>query len=177
MRLFAAVVPPETITRELEPALAAPRGLPGADTLRWSAPADRHITLAYYGERTPEQRADLLAGLAATAAGTAPFTLGLAGADTFGGRVLWAGVEGDTDALTRLAAAVPRREDERHPVYRPHLTLARGGRGADLAPYAARLAGLRTGRWRVERLLLMGGVDGLPYTTEAAWRLGVPLSG
>ncbi|MFR9723778.1 RNA 2',3'-cyclic phosphodiesterase [Streptomyces sp. MS19] len=177
MRLFAAVVPSEEVVRELRARVAGLRGLPGADTLRWNDPADWHVTLAFYGERTPEERSRLLAGLARTAALTGPFTLGLAGAGAFGERVLWAGVTGDTGALVRLAGAVPRQEDERHPAYRPHLTLARGGRGGVLAPYTAALAGLRTGEWRVERLLLMGGTDGLPYTTEAEWRLGVPLDG
>ena len=44
MRLFAAVLPPEDVVRELAVEVAELRKLPGADRLRWTARPGWHFT-------------------------------------------------------------------------------------------------------------------------------------
>ncbi|MBZ9643047.1 2'-5' RNA ligase family protein, partial [Streptomyces sp. PSKA30] len=50
MRLFAAVVPPDEVVRELAVEVAELKKLPGADGLRWTGRPGWHFTLAFYGE-------------------------------------------------------------------------------------------------------------------------------
>jgi RNA 2',3'-cyclic 3'-phosphodiesterase len=48
VRLFAALIPPESVLDEIERAFAPYRGGPPA--LRWTARDTWHVTLAFYGE-------------------------------------------------------------------------------------------------------------------------------
>jgi RNA 2',3'-cyclic 3'-phosphodiesterase len=95
----------------------------------------------------------------------APMTLRLAGGGRFGSlrrpQVLWAGLAGDVDALTALAARLARgARSLRLPVedrpFRPHLTLGRWrpGRPAD-ATLADRLAHYRGPEWPVGEVALV----------------------
>ena len=110
-------------------------------------------------------------------------TLSCGGGGRFSGRVLWTRVEGDRDALRRLAAstaAAARRcglaVDDRP--YRPHLTLARSSQPVDLRPLVARLATFRTRPWLADQLHLMhsdlgaGPERTARYEPVASWRLG-----
>ncbi|MEU4795370.1 RNA 2',3'-cyclic phosphodiesterase [Streptomyces sp. NPDC023327] len=186
MRLFAAVLPPDAVVAELAAAASGPRRLPGADTLRWAPPANWHFTLAFLAEVPAETVPDLTARLARAAHRTPPFTLALRGGGHFGDRVLWAGVTGETAALRLLAGraeAAARRaglvREEARP-YRPHLTLARGGGGTDLGPYADALASFAGTPWTVDALTLVrselprSGVPGERPRYEAVghWPLG-----
>lgn len=145
MRLFAAITPPEPAVAHLYAALpAAP--------LRWSEPADAHITLAFYGE-VDDLSAELLGRtLTDLARGTPSFELRLDGAGTFGRSVLWAGVGGDLRLLALLAAGAATQPG--HP-FRPHLTLARARGAVDLAPWAEVLAAYSGPAWTVRELHLM----------------------
>lgn len=139
MRLFAAVRPPDDALDHLEGALASVRGgpaarpRPGQAGLRWTPPADRHVTLAFYGEVPDGYVDDLTAALDAVARGAAPFEASLAGAGLFDRRTLWIGCTGDGwTALMAGAGAVGadvagRPADRRN---RPHLTVARARPGA-----------------------------------------------
>lgn len=104
----------------------------GAGKLRWVRPEGIHITFKFLGqvesERVPEMTAALVSAIE-------PFRLRLAPARLggFGGariRVVWVGVEGDTDGLAAIAQQVERAltplgyPAERRP-FNPHLTLAR----------------------------------------------------
>jgi 2'-5' RNA ligase len=191
MRLFAAVLPPDDVLQDLEDAVAPLRSLPAGQGLRWTAPAGRHLTLAFYGEVDEERVPALCERLARAAARTEPFALSLAGAGQFGrGRALWAGVRGDVRDIGLLAArteAAARKAgldmEEEHRRYRPHLSLARSGRGAappDVRPLLEALDGYRGRSWRVEELTLVrsrlprSGIPGEQprYETVARWRLG-----
>ncbi|NED21392.1 RNA 2',3'-cyclic phosphodiesterase, partial [Streptomyces sp. SID9913] len=93
MRLFAAVLPPEDVTRELAAEVERLRALPGADALRWTGRPGWHLTLAFYGEVEDVLVPDLDARLARAASRTEPFELALGGGGRFGrGRALWTGV-------------------------------------------------------------------------------------
>ncbi|MFE6050883.1 RNA 2',3'-cyclic phosphodiesterase [Kitasatospora sp. NPDC056446] len=106
MRLFVAVLPPASALEGLAAAVAPLRALPGADRLRWTAVEGWHLTLAFLGEVPAERLPGLEAGLAAVAGAHPAHRLRIAGAGRFGDRVLWAGVEGRTRELRRLAEAV-----------------------------------------------------------------------
>lgn len=113
MRLFVSIPLPDEPRGHLERAIV---GRP-SDPHRW------HLTLAFLGDRDD----DVVDALAAVSA--APFELHLAGAGSFPG-VEWAGVAGDVDALTSLAADVASACRVQQGVYRPHVTIARRGRAA-----------------------------------------------
>ncbi|MFJ3637681.1 RNA 2',3'-cyclic phosphodiesterase [Streptomyces sp. NPDC090112] len=182
MRLFAAVLPPETAVAEL----AAAVGPVHDDRLTWTARAGWHFTLAFMGEVREELLPDLHARLERAAHRTAPFVLRVHGSGHFGDRALWAGAAGELPALRMLAEradAAARRAGvpmEQHHRYTPHLTLARSRHGATpLGPYADALAGFEGTPWQVDTLSLVrsnlpvGGVRGEQprYETVGAWPL------
>ncbi|MFI9329514.1 RNA 2',3'-cyclic phosphodiesterase [Kitasatospora sp. NPDC052868] len=191
MRLFVAVLPPVEALQGLADAVAPVRGLPGADRLRWTTVEGWHLTLAFLGEVPVERLPELEAGLAAVAEVHEVHRLRLAGAGRFGDRVLWAGVEGRTWALRRLAEAVGEATAELTGevdafTFHPHLTLARAGssRGhrravqrvaaAELEGLAAALAEYRGPEWDAAELHLMKSeLDGgfAHYETVRSWPL------
>ncbi|MFF1376544.1 RNA 2',3'-cyclic phosphodiesterase [Streptomyces sp. NPDC058308] len=186
MRLFAAVLPPDSATRELAAAASALKRLPGADELRWTARDGWHFTLAFMAEADDAVVPDLAARLARAAHRTPPFSLALRGGGHFGDRALWAGVTGDVAALrllARRADAAARKAGvtmEEHRNYRPHLTLARGRGETALGPYADELGAFRGTAWTVGELTLVrsnlprSGVPGERprYEVVGRWSLG-----
>lgn len=170
MRLFAAVVPPEDVIRELAVEAEELRRLPGTDGLRWTGrpgwprggAADWHFTLAFYGEVDDDLVPELTARLERAAARTEPFELALCGGGQFGhGRVLWTGADGDLRTLSLLAdrtEAAGRRAGVamgEHRRYKAHLTLARSRTGADVRPYVEALGRFRSRTWTVGELTLV----------------------
>ena len=119
MRLFIAIFPPPEAIAHLTSTMST-LDIKLSDPGRW------HLTLAFLGE-VPE------AGPATVALAEAELNpvgaLEVRGGGRFG-EVLWAGVEGDLAALTRLTRSIRRSlrakrvppDDKR---FRPHLTLAR----------------------------------------------------
>lgn len=158
MRLFVAITPPQDAIDELRSATAALRT--GSGTVRWSAPEQWHLTLAFLGEVDDRARQDVVERLGRAAARHDPCTLSLAGAGRFGQRVLWTRVHGDVDRLRRLAASVraaarrSRIAVEDRP-YRPHLTLARARGDADLRPAVTALGGFAGRAWTARELHLV----------------------
>ncbi|MEW2396875.1 RNA 2',3'-cyclic phosphodiesterase [Streptomyces sp. NPDC046862] len=187
MRLFAAVLPPSDVVDELGHAVGALKELPGADRLRWTGRPGWHFTLAFYGEVDENLVPELSERLERAARRTDPFPLAVRGGGQFGrGRALWAGAEGDLDALRLLAgraeaaarkAGVPMGEHRR---YKPHLTVARSWRTADVRSYVECLADFTSRTWTVSELALVrsnlprsGAAGEQPrYETAARWALG-----
>ncbi|MFG2791545.1 RNA 2',3'-cyclic phosphodiesterase [Streptomyces sp. NPDC048419] len=187
MRLFAAVLPPEDVVRELAAEVDQLRALPGAERLRWTGRPGWHFTLAFYGEVEDEAVAELSARLERAAHRTGPFALTVRGGGQFGhGRALWAGVVGDLPALRLLAdraeaaarkAGVPMGEHRR---YKAHLTLARSRDAVDVRPYLTPLEAFTGPTWTVTDLALIrsnlpkSGVPGEQprYEALARWALG-----
>ncbi|MFD9002791.1 RNA 2',3'-cyclic phosphodiesterase [Streptomyces sp. NPDC059582] len=187
MRLFAAVLPPEHVTRELAAEVAVLKELPGAQGLRWTGRPGWHFTLAFYGEVDDDLVPELSVRLERAAHRAAPFPLAVRGGGQFGhGRALWAGAAGDLEALRLLAdrseaaarkAGVPTGEHRR---YKAHLTVARSRDAIDARPYVDALAGFTSGTWTVTDLCLVrsslprSGVPGEQprYETVGRWPLG-----
>jgi 2'-5' RNA ligase len=158
MRAFVAVTPAEPVLAELAEAVAPLQAAhPG---LRWTPPAQWHLTLAFLGEVDEGVLPELTERLARAARRHPPVPLSLGAGGRFGDRVLWIRVGGSVDALRRLAASVAaaaRRGgiavDDRP--YRPHLTLARTRPGTDLRPAVEALRGFEGSPWTADALHLV----------------------
>ena len=136
MRLFAAILLPEDVRRELA-RLAG--GLPGA---RWSPEENYHLTLRFIGEVDRGFAEELAEALSFV--GGEGFELAIRSLGSFGGarpRLVWAGVDGSaplTALRRRTEAALERaglpREERK---FSPHITLARtaGARPAAIAAW------------------------------------------
>ncbi|WP_111640636.1 RNA 2',3'-cyclic phosphodiesterase [Marinimicrobium alkaliphilum] len=129
-RLFIAIELPDAVTAELgalrEPGLKA----------RWLEPAQMHLTVSFLGDLDDGVSSDRLSR-ALEGVAIEPLSVQVQGVGCFGpadqARVLWAGV-GPIGPLVELKGKVDRRlaaaglsTDNR--AYRPHITLARFGRG------------------------------------------------
>ncbi|MEO3750654.1 RNA 2',3'-cyclic phosphodiesterase [Streptomyces sp. B6B3] len=189
-RYFTAILPPPAVAEELAGVVRQLAALPDAERLRWTERDGWHITLAYYGQISdPDRLAELGDRLAATARALQPFALRLAGGESLGEWALGAGVAGDRTTLAGLAAATAEdglalglpETAERHPSYRPHLTVARNVRSprpVAFAPYTAALAPFTGREWLAAELVLMrnANADERPgahtYVPAATWPLG-----
>jgi RNA 2',3'-cyclic 3'-phosphodiesterase len=125
LRLFIGLELPTRIQDHLVPLCS------GVKNARWVDAHNMHITLAFIGEVDEATLPDLHDSLSDIRFD--PFDLSLAQVDCFESRgkatVLWAGVDGDVDALTRLhfkvqnaISAVGLCPERRK--YKPHVTLA-----------------------------------------------------
>ena len=196
MKLFVAIVPPQSVLRELAAVVRPLHALPQASALRWTGLPTWHLTLAFLGQVGDDDLPGLEQGLASAVAGQPELGLRLGGGGRFGDRALWAGVRGDTAGLTRLAEATAEAAEragiatEDRP-FTGHLTLARSsiprggndrrpdggsGRGGtpDLAPLADALAGFHGEPWRASAVELMHSHPGpgpKHYQTVATWAL------
>ena len=112
----------------------------------WVRPEGIHLTLKFLGNIRLEMVDRVLDSLAASAAMSEPFQLGLSGRlgvfpNSWRPRVLWAGIDGDLAALSALQEAVEEAMEnlgfspEERP-YSPHLTLGRVRRGVSDAALA-----------------------------------------
>lgn len=162
MRLFAAVVPPDTVLEELDAFVAPRRDAPGP--WRWTQPPSWHVTLAFMGD-TAEADLDLLVdNLADAAARTPAFDVRLGGAGSFprpdAARVLWLGVAAGGEELATLARRT-RTAAERAGVptdgarFVPHLTLARVNRGVEATRWLRVLDAAPPLAWRAAEVELI----------------------
>ncbi|CAM3987693.1 RNA 2',3'-cyclic phosphodiesterase [Nocardiopsis rhodophaea] len=182
MRLFLAIDPPDDLLERVAEAAHALRS--DGDGLRWSQPADWHLTLVFLGEISDERRSLLEQRFAAELRHHQPLSLAVRGAGTFPGddtraRVLWAGFEGDIGALGRLAADLRRVARKsgvpiEHRPYVPHLTLARSRVPADVSRHRWVLRSLATPFWTADSVRLLQTIPGGSprYRTVATWPLG-----
>ena len=131
-RTFIAIELDETMRAAL--ARLEARLARAAPSLRLTDTSKLHLTLAFLGELDDERVRLAVAASEAAAARTRGFRIALAGAGYFGSarspRVVWAGVGGETRALTaaqsRLADELAERGFPREGrPFAPHLTLAR----------------------------------------------------
>ncbi|MFI9766972.1 RNA 2',3'-cyclic phosphodiesterase [Streptomyces sp. NPDC052415] len=190
MRLFAALLPPDDVSRELATEVDRLRQLPGSDALRWTGRPGWHFTLAFYGEVDDDVVPELSERLARAAHRTRPFALALRGGGQFGhGRVVWVGADGDLPVLRLLAdraeaagrkAGVAMGEHRR---YTAHLTVARSRAAVDPRPCLTALGAFTSRTWTVGELVLMrselpaSGVPGEQPRYEAVARLPLGRAG
>jgi len=191
MRLFVAVPVPAEVAGELDSAVAPHRAAwPG---LRWTGRDAWHLTLAFLGEVTETVSDRLTPRLERAASRHSSLSLSLAGAGAFPGpgraRVLWIGVQGDREALSRLAdrvasgakrAGAPPADEakragappaRRRRRFEPHLTLARCREPADVQRLVDDLNGHAGPQWTAQEIYLIrsylpgtGGDPGQPDT-------------
>ncbi|HVY84953.1 MAG TPA: RNA 2',3'-cyclic phosphodiesterase [Caulobacterales bacterium] len=157
LRLFAAIALPDDVAERL---LALQKGVPGA---KWRPREALHLTLRFFGEVQEPLAEELDAFLAEIAARTAPFTLQLKAAGSFGGRdphALWIGAE-ESPALTKLAAGCERAarklglKPDPHK-FTPHVTLAylTGAPLDRVQSFESRLGLFQARPFAVERFIL-----------------------
>ncbi len=132
MRLFIAIEVPEVVKKELAVAQGRLR-VAGVDA-SWTRAEGMHLTLKFLGEVTDQQVPEIMSNLRKAAEGIGPLGLTVSGVGTFpnpkNARVVWIGLAGDIEKLTRLQVAVENamvligmaREERK---FTPHLTLGR----------------------------------------------------
>jgi 2'-5' RNA ligase len=187
VRLFVAAYPPERACAHLAAtvaALAVGRAAAAGVNARLAAPANWHVTLAFLGDVPDERAQDAGTALAAAVAGWRGGRpeLWLGGGGRFGrGRftIMWVGLGGEVDALTRLGTTI-RRElrrsrlpYDRKPL-RPHLTLARPGDRVDVADDLAALRRYEGPRWELSELRLVRSHLGPNPTYDALTTATLP---
>jgi 2'-5' RNA ligase len=181
-RCFVAVPLADELRARLADAVAAWRGQPELAAMRWAEPDAWHVTLAFLGPTEPDRVPALAAAIAAATAAHAPWTAGTNGVGAFPSasraRVAWYGVSDPDGRFARLAADVRAAlaiEDAGR--FRPHVTLARGGREpVDLRAWIAG-ASVPAGELVVTRVQLMRshlGRGPARYETLATTTLRAP---
>ena len=160
--MFVAVVPPQEALEDLAE-FVEPRQERDSP-LRWSAQEQWHLTLAFLPSVADRDLDELVERLTEVAGRREEFELRLQGAGSFPnpaqGKVLWAGVAGDIEALERLSAscrsaAVRAGIEVDGSKFRPHLTLARANRPLELTRWL-RVFDLYAGpSWQVEEIALV----------------------
>jgi 2'-5' RNA ligase len=181
VRLFVALLVPGHV-RTLTLAAAAPArdATPG---LAWTRPEGWHVTLAFLGDVSVADVADVERSVSA-AVGGGPIGLRLGGAGRFGRHALWLAVDDDPAGAVaslgeRIQAALtaadlpvaPRRVE-------PHLTLARASRrgGRIDATVVAAVAPVDA-RWEADDVALVRSARGAGtarYETVRSWPLRSP---
>ena len=141
LRLFVAVELPLDVKRALESTIASLRTALTSDAMRWVRVESIHVTLKFLGSVAPERVGAIEAALRETTAVVSPFEMGPRGIGSFGGsgglRVVWVGIEGETEQLASLTERVEAAMEplgfarERRP-FAAHLTLARVREDASL---------------------------------------------
>ena len=162
-RMFVAVVPPPEAVEDLDDFLSVRRG---AAAFRWTPPEQWHLTLAFM-EDVPDRALDeLVDRLAVAAARRQSFPSRVAGGGAFPhpdrAKVLWAGLDGDFDALSRGARSAANSAGA--PVdgqrFRAHLTLARLGAPANVSRWVRLLDAYSGPSWQVDELALVASYLG-----------------
>ncbi len=102
--------------------------------VRWVKPGSIHLTLKFLGNISPAQVDDIAAAAAQVVGEEPPITLGAAGLGAFPSRkkprVIWIGMEGEVQRLSRIQARVENALEplgfvrEKRP-FQPHLTIGR----------------------------------------------------
>jgi len=164
MRMFAAVVPPEDVLEELEEFLAPRRD---AEPLRWTRQESWHLTLAFMSKVPDRSYDDLVQRLTRAGRRRTPFVLSLAGGGAFPNvsraKVLYAGVEGEPEALEELrrlatgarAAANKAGAPADGATFRPHLTLARMNHPVEATRWIRVLSGYHSRPFEVTEAVLV----------------------
>ena len=140
-RAFIAIEPPSPVRGAMHKLIRELAARDANDSVRWVAQDGIHLTVAFLGQLAEEAAPHLLGALSESLADCKPFNLRIAGTGAFpdgrrrqGARVIWAGVEGDTDHLSQLHESVRdalanARLSIGNSSFTPHITLGRVRRG------------------------------------------------
>jgi RNA 2',3'-cyclic 3'-phosphodiesterase len=167
--MFAAVTPSEAAVADLDDFLTVRRE---AAPFRWALAEQLHVTLAFVAD-VPERSLDqLVEGVGRAAGRQHRFEARLAGGGAFPhaarARVLWCGVETDEDGRVELgrmatgarAAAAKSGLEVAGQRFRPHVTVARLGRPAEVTSWVRLLDAYRGPVWTVDRIDLVASYLG-----------------
>ncbi len=164
-RLFIAIELPAPAKSALE---TVQKSLHALHAVRWTKPAQIHLTVQFLGDTPAELVPKLSAALAETVSALSPFMLSLAKVGAFPNlkrpRIIWVGV-GAIPALTDLHRAVTIATEsvgiaDKKP-FNPHLTIGRvqkWARGNDFRAIAATVSRAKIGdiaTFRVDRISLI----------------------
>ncbi len=167
--MFVALTPPDEAVEHLDEFLAVRRE---AAAFRWSAPEQLHVTLAFLAHVPERKLDDLVERLTRAARRRTAFPTRIAGGGAFPNaaraRVLWAGLDVDVSGRTEVGrmatgarAAASRagiEVDGRR--FRPHLTVARLGRPAEVSRWVRLLDGYAGPDWAADRIDLVASYLG-----------------
>jgi RNA 2',3'-cyclic 3'-phosphodiesterase len=183
VRMFVAVIPPVVAVEHLDDFLEVRRE---AGPFRWTLPEHFHLTLAFLEDVADHQVDELSERLGAAAARRVPMTVSLSGGGAFPhvgqARVLWAGLQGETE-LGRLATGA-RLAAARSGVvvdgqrFRPHLTIARLSRPVEASRWVKLLGSYAGPAWELTEVELVASYLGEGprrrprYETVATFPLG-----
>lgn len=184
MRCFIAIDVPSEVRQAAARAQEALRAA-GAD-VKWTSPDSLHVTLKFLGELEGPAIEAVKRRLAAEVPGRGRFGLRFRGVGTFPERgvprVIWAGCEGEVEALAALAriaeeaGAAAGVAPEARP-FSPHLTLGRVKSAREVRTLRAALDRLREadfGAARVEEVVLYKSTlrpQGPAYEAQARFGL------
>jgi 2'-5' RNA ligase len=160
--MFVAAVPPPEALEDLEEFLSVRRD---AAAFRWTVPEQWHVTLAFLAHVPDRSYDDLVERLGRAARKRTPMRATIAGGGAFPNvgraRVVWAGVEvDDHEELRRLAvgcrAAASRAGIEvAGERFKPHVTLARLGRPAEVTNWVRLLDAYRGPTYDLDEISLI----------------------
>lgn len=183
--MFVAVVPPEEVLAELEEFLEPRREAGGP--LRWTVREQWHLTLAFLPQVAERHLDELGERLTRAAARRTSFQLQLMGAGTFPNparaKVLWTGLSGGTEELSRLATGARAAAARTGVVvegagFRPHVTLARMSRAQEATRWLRVFEAYAGRTWSVTEVALIEshlgeGPRGRPrYETVEVFAMG-----
>jgi 2'-5' RNA ligase len=166
MSLFVAVRPDARATEDLQDAVDSARRQWTGPGLRWQPPSQWHLTLAFLGNPGEDVAFEVAERLHAVTNWPAVTGARIQGAGSFGGKVLWMGLEEGParGALASMARDILRllRGSGVTADFRPwqaHLTLARSRKGSatDMVDLLDRYSGPP---WDVTELLLIRSTGG-----------------
>jgi RNA 2',3'-cyclic 3'-phosphodiesterase len=160
--MFVAAVPPPGVLEHLEEFLSVRRE---AAAFRWTVPDQWHVTLAFLADVPDRAYDDLVDRLARAARKRHPMRAMIAGGGAFPNvgraRVIWAGVElDDAEELRRLAvgsraAASKAGIEVAGERFKPHVTLARLGRPAEVSNWVRVLDAYRGPAYDLDEISLI----------------------
>jgi 2'-5' RNA ligase len=115
------------------------KGVSPPNTVRWTVPHNVHLTLHFLGDVAVDDLEAVARAVGAAAASCPAFSLNLASLGCFPNtrrpRIVWIGVSGETDTLTKLHQMLGEQlhqhigfQPESRP-YSPHLTIGRAKKG------------------------------------------------
>lgn len=169
LRLFIAIRFPASLQEAVFRQTSRLRESAGSDAVRWTPPANLHLTLKFLGDAAPSSLAFLDQMLSAQAAGCPPFRISLGGLGAFPNsrrpRVVWVGIQAPPvlQALQRqienAAARLGYAPEDRS--FSPHLTIGRVRQSASAADQIKLRQALdsfqlgRIGETRIDSIVLM----------------------
>jgi RNA 2',3'-cyclic 3'-phosphodiesterase len=169
MRMFVALVPPAEAIEDLD-AFLEPRRESGA--FRWAMPEQFHVTLSFLASVEDRHLDELVERLERAGKRRSSFGTRIAGGGAFPNagraRVVWVGLDLDEHGATELQrlATGARAAASRTGIqvdgqrFRPHITVARLGRPAEVSNWVRLLDAYSGPAWTVDQVELVASYLG-----------------